>query len=640
MSKFKSNVDIDGGLTLTGDISGSIIRASNVLVNGIQVATISGGGSADLTDYTLLTTTISLSSDLQNQIDSNTSLIDTISGNYLEESDLINLTSVIRTTSNISGSTFYGDGSNLTGIASGLSNTVDESSGAYKNGVRLGDVTNNVATGSFSIAEGKATIASGNYGAHAEGQYTQSLGLASHAEGNNTRACGDYSHAEGESSTANNDNAHAEGSSVASGFGSHAEGHSTASGSYSHAEGYRTLASETIYGGTHAEGKYTTASGGYSHAEGNHSIASMCYSHAEGAYTTALGYSSHAEGKTTLGKGMYSHAEGGHSTACGTWAHAEGTYAMALGDGSHAEGSSTMACGNYSHAEGFTPKALGSASHAEGNNTTASSNTSHAEGLSTIACGAYSHAEGLSTIASGVASHAGGNNAQSLSDNSFVWSDSTIFQDQGIKTFNVYATNGIYLSGGDLNVENNAIVNGDLTVQGTTITVNSETVLIQDNILTLNAGISAVTANEAGIEVYRNSNPKAQFLWNELTDTWQIGISGNLSNIVTTSTETSEFTSTIATGISGANVVIDSFTEGAGDVGEWLVSVKDGTNYRASKIIATWDGNGNIVHSENSTNDIGDTSDVIFNVDENANNIRLLMTSIQLWDIKTKRILL
>ena len=64
-----------------------------------------------------------------------------------------------------------------------------------------------------------------------------------------------------------------------------------------------------------------------------------------------------------------------------------------------------------------------------------------------------------------------------------------------------------------------------------------------------------------------------------------------------------------------------------------------GTNIRASKVLATWDASNTVVYTETSTTDIGDTSDVVLSVDENANNIRLLATTTsgQEWNIKTKR---
>lgn len=126
----------------------------------------------------------------------------------------------------------------------------------------------NIATGSFSHAEGIETIASG-YAAHAQGSNTVASGEYSHAEGERTTASGNYAHAEGGGSTASGEYSHAEGAgSVASGKYSHAEGASTASGRYSHAEGEHVIAAGE---NQHVQGQYNIEDTGntYAHIVGN-----------------------------------------------------------------------------------------------------------------------------------------------------------------------------------------------------------------------------------------------------------------------------------------------------------------------------------------------------------------------------------
>ena len=133
---------------------------------------------------------------------------------------------------------------------------------------------------------------------------------------------------------------------------------------------------------THAEGKYTTASGDSSHAEGHLTEASGDYgSHAEGVYTTASGdYGSHAEGEYATASGPVSHAEGYYTTASGDSSHAEGDNTTASGENSHAEGFKTTASGYASHAEGEYTKASSKYAHVEGYHTTARSNSQHVQG--------------------------------------------------------------------------------------------------------------------------------------------------------------------------------------------------------------------------------------------------------------------
>ena len=111
-------------------------------------------------------------------------------------------------------------------------------------------------------------------------------------------ASGSYSHAEGSLTTASGRYSHAEGANT------------TASDIYAHAEGYYSTASGL---GAHAEGQSTTASGSRSHAEGSETNAISESSHAEGANTTAVGYASHAEGCYTKTFERAEHAEGSYN---------------------------------------------------------------------------------------------------------------------------------------------------------------------------------------------------------------------------------------------------------------------------------------------------------------------------------------
>lgn len=113
----------------------------------------------------------------------------------------------------------------------------------------------NVASGTYSHAEGTCTMASGSY-SHAEGTYAMASGVGSHAEGYKTKASGGYSHAEGNRTES-------------SGYLSHAEGSNTiASGDTSHAEGSKTIASGNC---SHVQGKYNIedTENRYSHIVGN-----------------------------------------------------------------------------------------------------------------------------------------------------------------------------------------------------------------------------------------------------------------------------------------------------------------------------------------------------------------------------------
>ena len=85
----------------------------------------------------------------------------------------------------------------------------------------------------------------------------------------------------------------------------------------------------------------------------------------------------------------------------------------------------------------------------------------------------------------------------------------------------------------DATFDANLIVNGDLTVTGTTTTVNSSETLVADNLITLNAGEvgAGVTSGSAGIEVDRGSEDNATLQWNETLDVWEFKVGTALADL-------------------------------------------------------------------------------------------------------------
>jgi hypothetical protein len=78
------------------------------------------------------------------------------------------------------------------------------------------------------------------------------------------------------------------------------------------------------------------------------------------------------------------------------------------------------------------------------------------------------------------------------------------------------------------------IVTGNLTISGNTTYVDTITVNISDNILTLNADIpqGQAPSEDAGIEIDRGSSANVALLWNEISDTWTFTNDGtSYSNI-------------------------------------------------------------------------------------------------------------
>lgn len=124
----------------------------------------------------------------------------------------------------------------------------------------------------------------------------------------------------------------------------------------------------------------------------------------------------------------------------------------------------------------------------------------------------------------------------------------------------------------DVTIGNNLTVGGNLTVNGTVTTVNTETINLADNIITLNSNYTGATPTEnGGIEVERGTQANTSLFWNESTDRWQFTDLAGTYNLL----RTGDFNPTIGTDSdytqSGVNIiksltltdgVITAFTSG------------------------------------------------------------------------------
>ena len=98
----------------------------------------------------------------------------------------------------------------------------------------------------------------------------------------------------------------------------------------------------------------------------------------------------------------------------------------------------------------------------------------------------------------------------------------------------VVRTTGTQSVGGDKTFSNNVVINGDLTVSGTTTTINTNELDIGDNIITLNSDETGAPTQDAGMEIERGTSANVLIRWNETTDRWEFTNDGtNYSNIPT-----------------------------------------------------------------------------------------------------------
>ena len=82
------------------------------------------------------------------------------------------------------------------------------------------------------------------------------------------------------------------------------------------------------------------------------------------------------------------------------------------------------------------------------------------------------------------------------------------------------------------------IIKGDLTVQGDTTTVNSNTVNIGDNILVLNNDETGTPSQDAGLEVERGTSANAKLQYVEGSDLWKLDVGGGAGLVETLLTST------------------------------------------------------------------------------------------------------
>jgi hypothetical protein len=124
--------------------------------------------------------------------------------------------------------------------------------------------------------------------------------------------------------------------------------------------------------------------------------------------------------------------------------------------------------------------------------------------------------------------------------------------------------------GNDLTVTNDLSVNGNvnlgnatsdtvtiagnLTVNGTTTTVNSNTVEIGDSIITLNSDESGAPSQDAGIEVERGTGANRSLIWDESDTDWKIQQSGGTYERISTYADSVEDVTVTETGASGVTV--------------------------------------------------------------------------------------
>ena len=187
-----------------------------------------------------------------------------------------------------------------------------------------------------------------------------------------------------------------------------------------------------------------------------------------------------------------------------------------------ANSGATFANGAFAHANAaYNAANTGASSTDAYARDTANSSGSYANGAFTTANTADGKATSAGSFANGafVTANSGASFANAAFDSS--------------NTVGVYANAAFSAANTKFNSSGGTItgdvtISGNLIIVGVNVYANTETVLIKDNIITLNAAISqsgAPVAN-AGIEIDRGTSANASLIWSEVDDKWVFSSDG------------------------------------------------------------------------------------------------------------------
>jgi hypothetical protein len=168
--------------------------------------------------------------------------------------------------------------------------------------------------------------------------------------------------------------------------------------------------------------------------------------------------------------------------------------------------------------------------------------------------------------------------------------------DRGKIAYDYSQVGHLPLAGGT--VTGNLVVGGDLTISGTTTTINTETVGIKDNLILINSNQTGTpsTALKGGLEIERGDLTNFQFVFDESDDRFKVGQVGSLQTVATRTDD-----GTIANrGITFFNTSTNRLENNANIVIDSSNNVGIGTDSTTAKLHLVGTGNSNsnaIIHA-------------------------------------------
>lgn len=145
--------------------------------------------------------------------------------------------------------------------------------------------------------------------------------------------------------------------------------------------------------------------------------------------------------------------------------------------------------------------------------------------------------------------------------------------DQSVTTTSNVTFNDVTVSGtlySDDVTATNVTISGNLAVSGTVVTVNTETITFDDNILLLNSNATGSAIQNAGLEIERGDDVNVLFIWDETNDRWTFGAedvytTGDLTvNDVSANTVVTSFSGNSAVNLNNINT--DNLAEGSANL--------------------------------------------------------------------------
>ena len=189
------------------------------------------------------------------------------------------------------------------------------------------------------------------------------------------------------------------------------------------------------------------------------------------------------------------------------------------------------------------------------------------------------------------------------------------------------------------------VLTGNLVVSGTTTTVNSETINLADNIITLNSNLAGNVdpSENAGIEVVRGTASDVSLYWNEATDEWMlndgaakvIATEGNIAlgtdttgNYVATITGSTGIDSSAATSGEGTThsltLDLNELTAATGIVSLAGVGASSATKkFTMATVVAE------ILSDVSASTTVGDDTETVFYIDHGLSSNKVI---VQLYD--------